>query len=386
MNSAKDKVVHRELAPDVLRGFALLGIILVNIGYFAVNSETSINAEALAGASNWWAGFLVWMLAQGKFYLLFSILFGYSSHYVIKGEKGNRKRWRMRALGLILFGILHFTLLWHADILFVYGVFALLLTWFLFKSDRALKIWSWVFYFVASTILTLLALLLWFVEVTFGIQEVSQEVALDVVMQSGTYLESIPARLELWVMFAPIGFFVQGGFVLMMFLLGAYLARHNAFSTNGFLNYRKLMIYGFGFGLPLQALSAFIGVNNQALEAPSQATYLGSTVFGFATAPLLTFGLIGLILWLVENRVKTVEWMSYGGRMSLTIYISQSVFMSFIFGPWGLGLFQKIDYWLVIVMAIAIWLVLVSFARVWFSKYKQGPLERVLTGFARRFS
>ncbi len=378
-------MLNRDLAPDVLRGFALLGIILVNVGYFAVDSEVSITSEALVGFMNWSAAFKVWFFAQGKFYLLFSVLFGYSSYYIVKGLKANRRRWVVRSIGLILLGILHFMLLWHGDILFVYGVLGLLFTLFMFLSDRALKTWAWIFYLVFTFILTGLSVLVWSFEKSGELVQVLNPIQLNIVMQGGNYLESIPARFELWSTAVSFGLFLQGGYVFVMFLLGLYLARHNAFSANGFLDKRKLMIYGFGLGLPLQALSAWIGVSNQALETPMQGVYLGSVVFGFATAPLMTFGLIGLMLWLVENRVKLVQWISYGGRMSLTVYILQSVLMSLIFGPWGLGLFGNVEYWIAVVIAFVIWLVLVGFARVWLSRFGQGPLEKLLTGFSRKF-
>ena len=71
--------------------------------------------------------------------------------------------------------------------------------------------------------------------------------------------------------------------------------------------------------------------------------------------------------------------------MSLTVYILQSVLMSLIFGPWGLGLFGNVEYWIAVVIAFVIWLVLVGFARVWLSRFGQGPLEKLLTGFSRKF-
>lgn len=378
-------MIKRDLAPDVLRGFALLGIILVNVAYFSHDSEVGIDREALQGIGNFIAGLLTWTFAQGKFYLLFSVLFGYSSYYIVKGVKSNRRRWVMRSFGLILFGIVHFTFLWHGDILFAYGLLGLMLTLFMFLSDKRLKIWAWVFYFMFSIILTGLSVLIWIFESSGELVEVVNPIALNTVMLNGTYLESIPARFELWATAFSFGVFLQGGFVFMMFLVGLYLARHSAFGANGFLDRKKLMIYGFGLGLPLQVVSAWIGINNQALAQPMQSVYLGSVVLGFATAPLLTFGYIGLILWLVENRGNWVTWISYVGQMSLTTYILQSVFLSLIFGPWGLGLFREVDYFVAVLISILIWVALAIFAKWYLSKFLQGPLERVLTGFSRKF-
>ncbi|MGA0884072.1 MAG: DUF418 domain-containing protein, partial [Candidatus Nanopelagicales bacterium] len=142
---------------------------------------------------------------------------------------------------------------------------------------------------------------------------------------------------------------------------------------------------GLGLGLPLQGLSAWIGINNQALDTPMQGVYLGSVVFGFATAPLVTFGFIGLFLYLVENKAGLISWMAYAGRMSLTTYLLQSVFLSLIFGPWGLGLFRNVDYFVAVLISILVWLILVGFARIWLSRFSQGPFEVLLTGFSKKF-
>jgi uncharacterized protein len=237
---------------------------------------------------------------------------------------------------------------------------------------------------VFTIILSGLSVLIWFFESIGELVQVYNPVALNTVMQGGTYLESIPARFELWLSVISFGIFLQGGYVFMMFLAGVYLARHKALS-GGFLNNKKLMLYGLGLGLPLQGLSAWIGINNQALDNPLQGVYLGSVVFGFATAPLVTFGFIGLFLYLVENKAGLISWMAYAGRMSLTTYLLQSVFLSLIFGPWGLGLFRNVDYFVAVLISILVWLILVGFARIWLSRFSQGPFEVLLTGFSKRF-
>ena len=115
--------MQRDIAPDVLRGFALLGILVVNIQFMALNVSEGARGQWTIGIGNSTATFIIAAIFAGKFYLLFSFLFGYSSSYIIKDNKANRTRWIKRSLLLILIGILHFTFLWHGDILFVYGLF-----------------------------------------------------------------------------------------------------------------------------------------------------------------------------------------------------------------------------------------------------------------------
>jgi uncharacterized protein len=70
--------------------------------------------------------------------------------------------------------------------------------------------------------------------------------------------------------------------------------------------------------------------------------------------------------------------MAPAGKMSLTNYISQSVLTSVIFGAWGLGLFQELQIWAVLLLAISIWLTLTYFSALWLKRFNQGPLEKLM--------
>jgi uncharacterized protein len=75
--------------------------------------------------------------------------------------------------------------------------------------------------------------------------------------------------------------------------------------------------------------------------------------------------------------------MKPAGKMSLTIYISQSVITAWIFSSWGLGLFQELQTWQVLILAIGIWLLLANLATIWLSKFSQGPLEQLMNVLTR---
>jgi len=93
---------------------------------------------------------------------------------------------------------------------------------------------------------------------------------------------------------------------------------------------------------------------------------------------------VGVIRKLAEERAHLVSWMIPAGKMSLTVYISQSVLTSMIFGPWGLGLFQELSTWQVLLLALLIWLFLVYLSSLWLKKFKQGPLERVVNVLTKK--
>jgi uncharacterized protein len=135
---------------------------------------------------------------------------------------------------------------------------------------------------------------------------------------------------------------------------------------------------GFSIGLPIQALTAFLLVRNEQSAEPSEAVYLSCVFLGFLTAPILSMAYVGVIRRLLSIKPKVVTWMAPAGQMSLTNYISQSVLTSIIFGAWGLGLFQELQIWTVLLLAIGIWLTLTYLSNLWLKRFNQGPLEKLM--------
>jgi uncharacterized protein len=380
-------MMQRDIAPDVLRGFALCGILVVNIQFMGLDSVEGARGDWVSGFANGSATFIIASIFAGKFYLIFSFLFGYSSNYIIRDDRSNRGRWVKRCFLLIAIGILHFTFLWHGDILFIYGLFGLLLIPFFFRQERTLKIWTRIIFIGTSALILIVAALVLVAEIYFPEESAQPSIAseLDNVLLSGTFLEAIPARLELWVIGVVSGLFLQGGLAFAAFLLGLRLARTNYLSSP--IDSKKnsqLIRRGLLFGTPIQIVTAVILVRNEQSTTPSEGIYLLSLFASFLAAPLMSMAYIGMLRKLVEDKPQLVSWMIPAGKMSLTVYISQSVLTSMIFGPWGLGLFQELSTWQVLLLALLIWLLLVYFASLWLKKFNQGPLERVVNVLTRR--
>ena len=379
-------MIKRDVAPDVLRGFALLGILVVNIQFMGLSSAEGARGDWTLGFANGSATFLVASIFMGKFYLLFSFLFGYSSNYIIRGEPANRTRWIKRCLVLIALGALHFTFLWHGDIIFIYGVFGLLLIPFFFRADQTLKIWTRVVFFASSTLILLVGALVYISERYFPEEsyQALMDSKLDEVLLNGTFQDSISARLELWIYNITTGIFLQGGLAFAAFLLGLRLARSQFLSSPiDTKKNSKLMKIGLLLGAPIQIVSAAMLVSNEQSAEPSEATHVLALFVSFIAAPLLSMFYVGLIRKLVEEKPHLVLWIKPAGKVSLTIYISQSVITSMIFAPWGLGLFQDLDTWQVLLLAFGIWLLLVYLASIWLKRFKQGPLEKFLDVLTR---
>ena len=379
-------MIKRDVAPDVLRGFALLGILVVNIQFMGLSSAEGARGDWTLGFANGSATFLIASIFAGKFYLLFSFLFGYSSNYIIRGEPANRTRWIKRCLVLIALGALHFTFLWHGDIIFIYGVFGLLLIPFFFRADQTLKIWTRVVFFASSTLILLVGALVYISERYFPEEsyQALMDSKLDEVLLNGTFQDSISARLELWIYNITTGIFLQGGLAFAAFLLGLRLARSQFLSSPiDTKKNSKLMKIGLLLGAPIQIVSAAMLVSNEQSAEPSEATHVLALIVSFIAAPLLSMFYVGLIRKLVEEKPHLVLWIKPAGKVSLTIYISQSVITSMIFAPWGLGLFQDLDTWQVLLLAFGIWLLLVYLASIWLKRFKQGPLEKFMDVLTR---
>ena len=367
----------RDSAPDVLRGFALLGIIMVNLAFFSNDPSEGIGKESMSGIGNSIAGFFVFTLFEGKFFLIFSFLFGYSSHYIIGLNGKNTPRWIRRAVVLIIFGALHFSLLWHGDILFLYGTLGLILTLFFKRSDNFIKIWATSIYATFSFFLILLALLGQIYPEPIRSNPIAN--AFTHVMQSGGYLDSIPARIDIWTQTIALELLIQGAPVFVAFLLGLLAARKSALSSGSkVLRLDVMTKYGLGLGLPIQVLAGIIFTVNENSINRSESLYFWMLVLSLIFAPLLSMGYIGLILKRLEKSNQWLMQLSFPGRMSLTNYISQSLVLSLIYGPWGLGLFRKIEFFNSFLIAILVWFSLLMISKFWLTKFSKGPAEWLL--------
>ena len=383
----------RDSFPDILRGFALLGIAIVNVSFISIDTVIGHGATDLSNPANSIGAFVMQAFFASKFYLLFSVLFGYSAHYVLKGLKENRGRWRGRALGLILLGAAHLTLLFHGDILFLYGVFAFVLLWFYFRKERTIKIWAWVIFilttlfFASSAALTLLSES--FLATKGKTLPNDLLVDFEILNQSltdGSFGEIVASRLELWLLFAPQAFLLQGPLVFVAFLVGVLLARKNGLGSGANPKLMKRWaIWGLLLGVPLQVLAAWLNLSNYQAESYSYGLELTALSINFLTAPLMSAGLVGL-LWLIAKRLGSMKLFSAAGRHSLTIYLSQSVVFSTLFSPWGFDLFGKLTVSEVLLIAFATWLVLSLLALANLKYRNRGPMEAFLTWFSKLFS
>ena len=373
-------MTKRDSFPDALRGFALIGIVLVNAPFLSVNTVLGLGGADVSNVWNSVPVFLITSLALGKFYLLFSFLFGYSAAYILKGDKANARRFLARAVVLILFGVLHAIFLWHGDILFMYGVLAILLLALYYRRESAIRRTVKVIYIANAALLSLLALLLFAGEMLVeDLGETVTSSSLDSSLAAGSFLDNASARFDLWFSGLPGSFALQAPFAFAAFLVGVLAARKR-FLADGAdaVIMKKLAVWGFAIGLPLQLIAAWFSVVNQQSVNYSVGAELGWFTVTFVSAPVLSAGYIG-VLWLLMQRYKRgFGLLVAAGRHSLSVYIGQSVILAFSFSAWGLGLFGVLNLTLVTLIAFGAWLVLAGLALLNSRHFSSGPLEWIL--------
>lgn len=365
----------REALPDRLRGISLLGIVVVNAAFLGISVEGFTQAS-VEGTANLITALLVVALAEGKFYLLFSFLFGYSASFILRdGSAPNRRRYLRRLLALFLFGVAHAVFFFVGDILITYSILGLLLLAVSRTSDRVLRRWTVGAVTVSVVlILSLTALVAAFPEEGSGLE------GLEAAMATGSFTEVALARLEALPAFLGIVFFLQGPMAFAAFTLGLRASRRRLLAdpVAHVDLWRRLARRGWLVGLPLQVIAA--GLQVSAIAGGNATSSMGAAglALGFITAPILTAGYIGTIALALVRNPGFLAVMAPAGRMSLTVYIGESALLSLVFAGYGLGFFGQWGALPVVLASVASWALLSVFAWWWMRRFRQGPLEFIL--------
>jgi uncharacterized protein len=380
----------RQSFPDQLRGIALLGIILVNAPFLAI-SAAGYSEASVADGWDRAVAFLVTMLAAGKFYIIFSFLFGYSSLFILKdGSKLNRRVYRRRLVALLLLGIAHVVFFFVGDILVTYALLGFGLLLLVKRSDRALWLTALIVWIVAACWVLAIAGLTAVVTVLFpeeAVTDLTMFDAYDAAMADGTFWQAALERLKIYptVIFAVI--FGQGLFAFVAFCLGMLAARHQFLGRlEDFRPWlRRCAIWGLAVGLPLQfACTWFIlGPGMPVGLAMGPAGQVASAL-QLTLAPILSAGYIGALALLAMSRPRVLGPLAPPGQASLTIYLGESVLLCVIFCGWGFGLFGTLGAAAVTGIAIACWAVLAVAMTLWLRRFSQGPLEWLVGKWTKR--
>lgn len=373
----KELSQKRQALPDQLRGFALLGIIVVNMPFLAV-SNIGVWELQLSNLSDKVVAFLIVALAQGKFYLLFAFLFGYSLTLILKEHSTNSvRRYLRRLVGLALLGAGHAYLFFIGDILMSYALLGLVLLLFISRSTRTV-----LFASAFSYIIGLLLLALVFFDTRRAENSAGGFIANPTVLDNaikGSFLESVIGRANALPEALLVQLVMNWFPALSMFLLGLAAGRIGLLSDPAKYKslWRSCVIVGVLVGLPAGIASSWLAL----VPEDSTGVYgIAGVVVGFALAPALTAGYVGAIALLSHRRFMSCA--EPAGRMSLTGYLGESIVLAAIFCGWGLGLFGVLSLTEALLVALGVWIALELFAKLWLSSFAYGPFEWILRSWS----
>ncbi len=380
---------------DVLRGFALLGILLMNIEGFVgplMESLTGVN-ERFTGADRTMDA-IIYVLVQGKFITLFSLLFGMGFAVMLeraqsRGGTGTGLYAR-RLLALLGIGLVHVLLIWSGDILVSYALLGFVLLLF-FRRTPVSRLPKWG---LAAVLLPLLLMWLWAgslhlaqsdpqaaAEVQKGMAKQGQEIAAMIESQrqaygSGTYAQAVAQRAQDFG-FMMFGLMFFGPMVLGMFLFGAWFVRSGAIRdpASRLPLYRRLLAIGLGLGLPLMLWSLWMHPTHSMTEMSLGSA--ASQTAGQVANILMCFAYFSAIVLLMQRPAwrARLSWIAPAGRMALTNYLMQSVICTAIFYGYGLGYFEQLPRAWQPLFVLAVFLLQVLLSRWWLSRYRYGPME-----------
>lgn len=379
---------------DVLRGFAVFGILMVNMPLMF--EPISAMFAGMSPDAPWHEEFLraaILLLFTGKFYILFSFLFGFGFWIFI--HKGGEQKpelltaYKRRLFFLLLFGIAHITFLWPGDILFYYALFGFLLILFRNTSDKKAARWMLLFIFLPS-ILT--GMIVGLVNVVSGIPEVQQEIDHAFVEQAavmselvaratevyskGTFKEIMAMNWEQWTsLLNGIIFFYPT--VLGMFILGYLVARRGILSNPGNHTslFKKVILWGLIVAVVSNIL-LLISYKKTDFNRFDNWMLINMVMSQIGGVSLMLVYLSSFSLLFAKGKALRVsKFLAPVGRMALTNYISHSLITAILFMPWGFGLFGKVAIWQGVLLTLAIYAVQIPFSRWWLAKYQFGPLE-----------
>jgi uncharacterized protein len=369
---------------DILRGVAVLAMIVANLPLFGVGlaAQTNPNAYGTLRGLEWWVWLVTFALVSGRFTAIFAMLFGAS--IVIMDERragaGNsvtRLHYR-RMAALAALGLLHAYLVWWGDFLFALSVCGALVSSYRGLPPRRLIALGTAVVLVAPLISVVLGLTLptepWAADDPYWSPS-PETIAAEVAAYRDGWIGQLSHR-------APTAYYMETahlGSRLIWQLGGLMIAGMGFYKLGIFSAVRSRRFYvtlagaGFGLGLPLVLMAAALGYRHQwrareFLLVGEPLSYIGGLLVGL--------GWISLVMLLCQ-RPERLAPLGAVGRLALTNYLLQSLICTTIFYGHGFGQFGRIGRVGQLAIAAGVWALLLTFSSWWFRHFSVGPIEWV---------
>ena len=378
-------------AIDALRGFALLGILVVNIQSFSMINAAFHNPAAYGdlGGWNYWVWFYTYSLVDSKFLALFSMLFGVSmllihQRYESVGFDNVVTYQKRRFAILIVIGLLHAYLIWPGDILVTYGLCGLLLLPAVqMRLSPRILIISGVF------LLSIPSLNMLGSVVSPDLLDAGEKAQISEQWSPSpnSYQDELAAYRGHWLAQQSqraqetLSVHIQNLPLTLVWRVGGLMLIGMALFKLGIVSavrslrfYRCMTLVGIGIGAPLMFYNSQQWSNTQWSLAYYES--IGFQI-NYWCGLLLAGGYIGLIMWLclTGRLIWLISLLAQVGRMALSNYLLQSLLCTLIFYGHGLGLFGKLERTEQLAVVVLVWLINLIFSTIWLKYYWQGPIE-----------
>jgi uncharacterized protein len=388
--TTESQAAGRHILPDLVRAFAVLGIVLVNVAYFAYPGEVTYHAGGLNSSADHAAYFGVNAFFLFKAYTLFSLMFGVGRAYQMqsaerRGLKFGR-RYIRRLLGLLILGVLHVTFAFIGDILIIYAVMGAILYAYKGKTVKSLVRWG--------VVLILLQIVFVFVSGLFfqgwethAPDELVQTIAeieanfprYREIYDTGSFTDMMGQRWSEWVGYLVFAAPTQMPGILGFFVLGLASVKSGIISDPLAPIWSKARRYAFPLGITISIYAAYLMMQVEQQFSGEALFAMGFILIG---SPLATFGYMGwLAKWAARPNSAFKTFIARGGTATLTAYLLQSIILSLVFTGYGLGLYSDISAAGCIAIALVTGIFTLVFVSLWRVKFARGPFEYVLRRF-----
>lgn len=361
-------------AIDLMRGFSLFGILLINMLAFHTPLSYIDPYKWFSGNMDQTIFTGLDIFVQASFYPLFAMLFGYGLMMQFLRAQGQGQPFLpvaiKRLVILLGFGIIHAFFIWYGDILITYALMGLLLIGMLSLPANWLLGLGILIYTLPHLMFTAIMFISVMADpnIYIGYQEAEQSIA---AYGSGSFAEIFSRRLTDWYYGNnPFSFIIYVVTILPLMMVGAAAAKWQMIEqvANKKKTWLILTFSSLAIGLLLKS-TPYLFDTNYAFQYVQE-------MFG---GPLVAVGYAGIIALLSLNLtfMKVLSPLVKAGRMSMTIYITQSIIATSIFYSFGLGLYGQVDLLTGTLIAVGIFIVQLIFAELWFSKFNRGPIEMI---------
>ncbi len=369
---------------DIVRGFALFGIFLVNMPAFQwpdLLAQLYLLPESLSALDEWIRLFFD-LLIQGKFYTIFAFLFGVGFYlFMNKASNQGDGGWRLylRRIGVLaLFGFIHLVFFWYGDILLTYALAGLFLLFFYHRSVKTLLVWACLLMVLFAILIALNILLISsFSEAQLGEVTALGEAAIDeaiTIYQQANINEWLAYRWQAEVIPILENIPFSALSVLFMFLMGLVAAK------KGFIQHpesHRLLLYkviGIGLVLSLPISVTIILLHLGILHFGLLTSYIRHVLVSISGVFLSLVYIAFLLLLLQKEKwLHRLRPLGYAGRMALSNYIGQTLVGVGIYT--GLGWFGQINLLQGVLIAVPVYILQIIFSYYWLKRYRFGPLE-----------